>query len=199
MLDIIVACFRGLGVSPVSSALITADGLMESKRGLNATFDLEEVQSEEFGIEHDCSYSRKDRSQGDLRVLDPAAWNVTLNSLRKCGKMTPKCLGLAKLARIAAERKRNPRTKYDDEAAAYGALEVGMLLGTYNPAQKGTDLAFYCIRHLFQNERIPYRCRPTEVTAKFDTVLDFATALLKENEALQHTSGGLVSTREVRL
>lgn len=200
MIDVIVACFEGFGVSPETSALIMADGLVESKRFLDSVFDLEEIQSEPFGIEHDCSFSRKDSSQGDITTLDPDAWRVTLNVIRGCTRIDAECFGRARIARIKAERRRNLRTKYNKDAAAYGSAEVGMLLGVYGTSVRG-EIAEYCIRHLFEQERIPRgrACRPTRITSKFDVVMQFAVSTLKVDPMLQWTSNGLVKTRHVSL
>ncbi|PHH92801.1 hypothetical protein CDD83_4960 [Cordyceps sp. RAO-2017] len=191
IVDIIIACFVGFGVSPVTSALLTADGLEESGRDLDAVFDLVDVQKRNFGIEHDASFSRRDASTGDITRLDPQAWAETLAALQRCGAVSPQCFGVAKLARIDGERRRNPRSDYNRDAAGYGAAEVGMLLGVYNPLERGDAMAF-CIRALFQAEQIPPPCRPTSVTARFHTVLDIAEASVKTDRRLQVTSNGTV-------
>lgn len=179
MLDIMVACFRGFGVSPETSALITADGLGEAKLPLNTTLALADVQRADFGIEHDVSFSRPDRGRGDLAAL------------KRCGDVSPHCVG-------AAERRRHPAAAYDKDAAAYGALEAGMLLGVYDPHAMGADRALFCIFNLFQHEFIPAACTPSRVRALFDTVVGYATQSILENPELQKTSEGRVLTREVR-
>ncbi|KJZ71535.1 hypothetical protein HIM_09073 [Hirsutella minnesotensis 3608] len=189
IVDVVIATFEAFGVSPETSALIAADGFVEAKRKLDTSFDLEEFQTKEFGIEHDVSFSRKDSSEGDVSRLDPDAWNVTRTVMHGCKKIDGACFGRARLARIEHEKQRNPRTRYNKDAAAYGATEVGMLLGVYGTDVRG-GLAEYCIRQLFEHEWIPknHGCRPSKVTSKYDVTMKIALESLQVSPKLQNVS-----------
>ncbi|RCI12666.1 hypothetical protein L249_0877 [Ophiocordyceps polyrhachis-furcata BCC 54312] len=195
MTDLVVGCYEGLGISPETAALISADGLSEAQLPYDTVFNLEDFHSQRYGIEHDVSFGRNDTGKGDLTTLDDAAWDVVLKVLDTCGYGEPSCWAKAKVARIHHEQKRNPDTDYDKEAAAYGAAEVGMLLGAFDPSVKRSQTK-ECIKSLFEEEKIV--CKPDRISAEFDRVTATGVKVLASDEYLQDASDGkVVSAQDI--
>ncbi|RDA95394.1 hypothetical protein CP533_3422 [Ophiocordyceps camponoti-saundersi (nom. inval.)] len=193
MTDLVVGCYEGLGISPDTAALIAADGLSEAELPFDTVFNLEDFHSKRYGIEHDVSFSRNDTGKGDLTTLDDAAWNVVLKVLDTCGYGEPSCWAKAKVARIHHEQQRNPETDYDKEAASYGAAEVGMLLGAFDPSVKRSQTK-ECIKVLFEEEKIV--CKPDRIFAEFDRVTATGVTVLASDKYLQDASDGKVVTAQ---
>ncbi|PHH71729.1 hypothetical protein CDD80_5039 [Ophiocordyceps camponoti-rufipedis] len=195
MTTLIVGCYEGLGISPETSALITADGMSEAGIPFDTVFDLERVHSQEWGIEHAVSFGRNDSGHGDLTLLDQAAWDLTLDVLEDCGYGNVACWGKAKVARIEQEKQRFPGSDYDKEAAAYGASEVGMLFGAFDPAIKKDNMR-KCVKSLFEEEKIEMECKPDRMGADFEVVTATGVSVLASDPVLQKGSDGMVTTAE---
>lgn len=136
--NLVVAAFEGLGTSPETSAIVGGLGLASSHNPITASFDLEDLRNHLFLIEHDCSISRNDEAVGNNNKFNPELWDVALKVLNQSNSVSPINLGNAKAARIADQRKLNPKTVYGPRAAAFGGIEMGMILSalstpTLNP------------------------------------------------------------------
>ncbi|KAF4587179.1 hypothetical protein GQ602_003872 [Ophiocordyceps camponoti-floridani] len=195
MTTLIVGCYEGLGISPETSALITADGMSEAGIPFDTVFNLERVHSQQWGIEHDVSFGRNDSGHGDLTLLDKASWDLTLKVLDGCGYGDVPCWGKAKVARIEQEKTRFPGSDYSKEAAAYGASEVGMLFGAFDPAIKKDNMK-KCVKSLFEEEKIEMECKPDRMGADFEVVTATGVALLASDPVLQKGSDGMVTTAQ---
>ncbi|QPG97988.1 hypothetical protein C2857_007126 [Epichloe festucae Fl1] len=126
--NLVAAALEGLGTSPETSALVAGIGLASSHNPLTLGFDLEDLRNHLFLIEHDCSISRNDEAVGNNNKFNPELWDVALKVLNQSDTVSPINLGNAKAARIANQRKLNPKTDYGPRAAAFGGIEMGMIL-----------------------------------------------------------------------
>lgn len=186
-------------MSPETCSIIALSGLVESDNALDLVFNLEDVDLESWGIGHDCSFSRKDKSTSNK--FNKAVWDVALAELNNCqqgGKVSARCLGRARAARIKDQKKSNPATNYDDKAAGHGAVEVARMILTLGNKQDGADLGF--IRSIFEEEKLPSHLgwKPQPYTAGVLDVLDVAEdSQGAEPETLANTSQGDISNRIV--
>ncbi|KAM4066555.1 peroxidase, family 2 domain-containing protein [Hirsutella rhossiliensis] len=196
---IVNACFHGLGMSPETCSIITLSGLLAAKLSVNTVFDLPDVDRTSWGIEHDCSFSRKDAAEGDNVHFNKRNWDVALKVLKHCqenGKISARCLGKARAARVKDQMRINPTTNYDNKAAGHSAVEVARMILTMGDKHEGAELKY--IRSIFEEERLPAHLgwKPKAYTCGVNDVLDLAVESQKPDpKILQHTSNGIVRDR----
>ncbi|KAM4065731.1 peroxidase, family 2 domain-containing protein [Hirsutella rhossiliensis] len=189
--NIIIAAFNAFGLSPDTAAVIITDDLQNAGASFDLVFDLDDVQRDSWNHEHDCSLSRRDAAEDPSFAFNQGSWNDTLNALKTCDKIDVNCFAKAKVARINAQRKKRPATKYNPIAAAHGATEIGLLLGVFKSSAENMRLAH--IRSLFESERIPVNLGwvPVEFAAGVEDVLDIGTQVLKADPAVLQNAGGV--------
>ena len=170
--QVILGLFLGLGVSPEVSGFIGAIGMVSSSKPLTLSFDLEDLRSHMFAIEHDASFSRQDALIGNNNAFDQDLWEVALAQLNNSATVNPIDIGRAKSARIQDALHRNPRSVYGPRAAAFGFIEHGLILSASGSSVPGITRLDY-LQCFFEQERLPYHLgwRPIPEGSNLATVL----------------------------
>lgn len=174
-----------------------AVGFASSRRPLTLAFDLEDLSRPGLLIEHDCSFSREDHRIGNNNDFNRTLWNVALREFKHKPRTTSLDLGRAKSARIQDAKKRNPRSACGPRAAAFGAIEVGMVISVLG-AIRPPDTAW--VRSLWEQERIPthlgWKLSPLSNNAIF-ALAQGAGSLLADPKILTHAGQVVISTPRV--
>ncbi|PHH91106.1 hypothetical protein CDD83_1629 [Cordyceps sp. RAO-2017] len=194
IIQLVAGALKGLGVSPETSAVVGAVGFASSSKPLTLSFDLEDLRRPGFFIEHDCSFSREDREIGNNNDFNRTVWNVALKTFKHKKVTSAFDLGKARAARIADAKRRNPKTAFGPRAAAFGAIEIGMVLSALEaigPAK--TEW----VRSLFEDERIPthlgWKLSPLSDNAAFALARGVASFAADPN-LLAHAGDVFLST-----
>ncbi|KAM4068050.1 peroxidase, family 2 domain-containing protein [Hirsutella rhossiliensis] len=194
-LDIILGLFLGLGVSPETSGIVIAFGLVSSHNPLSLSLDLEDLRNHHFVIEHDCSFARNDALIGDNLNFNPKLWAIALKEMNKTSVVNPFNFGRGKAARVQDQRRRNPRTVYGPRAWFNGFSEVGLVLSTLGTVPGLAKLEY--VRSLVEEERLPYHLgwRPRPFFCNLATMLGVgAASVLGDNYLLQTVASVVLST-----
>jgi hypothetical protein len=193
--EIILGLFLGMEVSPEVSGVIGALGMAFSSKPLTIGFDLEDLSTHMFAIEHDCSFSRQDALIGDNNAFDPELWNVALTQINgsKHKHVNPIDIGRAKSARIQDALRRNPQSVYGPRAAAFGYLEHGLVLTALGAPIPGIARLDY-LRCFFEDERLPYYLdwRPAPEATNVATALAVGIASIAGDKHALTNAGRVV-------
>ncbi|PFH58765.1 hypothetical protein XA68_13227 [Ophiocordyceps unilateralis] len=158
--QVIDASFNAWLLLPDMTGLITARGIANSNHGLDHQFNLTITGHPSWRMEHDCSFSRLDRKEGNPIPFNQNVWFSSLFDLFggsvfrlltfQSTLITPRLLAKAKAARLRDIFK---RCDYSGLAAAEGALEIGMVISALQENNKGAAKLSY-VRGLFEQEKI---------------------------------------------
>ncbi|RCI14542.1 hypothetical protein L249_6584 [Ophiocordyceps polyrhachis-furcata BCC 54312] len=204
--EIIDAAFAAWLLLPDMTGLITARGIFNSKHDLGHKFNLSMPGHKSWKMEHDCSFSRLDKKEGDPIPFRQGVWISSLFDLFGTSAwkaisfqstlITPQLLAKAKAARVQNIFR---KCDYSGFAAAEGALEIGMTISALQENNSGGAKLSY-VRGLFEKERIISDDDDKEVEKQFvvggfTQTLKFAQDALQASRTLQRTTDvGEIST-----
>lgn len=193
----VAGALQGLGVSPETTGLVGAIGFASSTHPLDLSFDLEDLARPGLLIEHDCSMSREDYKIGNNNDYNGTTWGVTLKAFKNKEKMGAFEFGKGKSDRIEDAKKRNPKSAYGPRAAAFGAIEIGMVMSAFGAVG---PVKTSWVRSLFEHERLPthlgWKVSPLSDNAAF-ALGQGAISLTADSKLIQHLGDVVLSTPQV--
>lgn len=110
--DLIAACASALNVDASFCGGAGTVALTASSNLLHLTFNLDDLKSHNFPIEHDGSLSRTDKFFGNVLPFNQTKWSQVLDVFGEAETISLELGGKAHLRRIQTERAENPQFVY---------------------------------------------------------------------------------------
>lgn len=204
---VIDASFSAWLLLPDMTGLITTRGIVNSDHDLDHQFNLSITGHKSWMMEHDCSFSRLDKKEGDPLPFNNRVWTSSIISLfgnqffrfftLQSTLITPRLMAKAKVARLRDPFK---QCDYNSIAAAEGALEIGMIISALQENDHPGAAKLSYVRGLIEQEKIVVDDDDKEVEKNslnggLSGTLKLAQEALQSSPVMQQTTdAGKMST-----